>query len=197
MSTNDKASANLASKEKTIWDILVRIIHLSFLILIPTLYWSADSGNMTVHQYCGITLIVLVIVRIFWGFFGTKPSRFSSFIKSPATIFNYSKSFFKRSSKVYDTHNPMGGYMVVAMFGILLTQATLGLFSTDDIFFDGPLVDLINYDLSVELTKLHRLLFDYVLAFIAIHIAAVFWYQFYKRQPLIQAMIHGKKPTDK
>jgi len=179
-----------------VWDSLVRLTHLSYIILIPSLYWTASQGMMEIHQYLGIFLLSIVIIRILWGFLGSRTARFSSFIKSPKVVLQYSRSFFERDSTHFSTHNPMGGYMVLIVFLLLLLQGGLGLFSTDDIIFEGPLAQFVSYDLSVDLTAWHHFLFDYILVAIIFHIMAVFWYQFYKRQALVQAMIHGKKPKN-
>ncbi|MGH1438872.1 MAG: cytochrome b/b6 domain-containing protein [Cellvibrionaceae bacterium] len=185
---------NSAGDSTIIWDALIRLSHLSYIILLPSLYWTATQGMMDIHQYLGISLLSIVTIRIFWGFFGSRTSRFSSFITSPKVVLEYSRSFFNRNSKHFNTHNPMGGYMVIVMLLLLLLQGGLGLFATDDIIFEGPLAHFVSYDLSVELTGWHHTLFDYILAAIICHILAVIWYQFYKRQALVQAMIHGKKP---
>lgn len=180
----------------TVWDVFIRLSHITYILLLPLLYWTASQGMMDIHQYLGISLLVVVILRIIWGFFGSKNGRFSSFLVSPATVFRYAFSLFERDSKPYVNHNPMGAYMVVIMLLLLLIQASLGLFGTDDIIFEGPLAFLISYELSVTLTGWHHWLFDFILAAIGLHIAAVLWYQLYKKQALIQAMIHGKKPKN-
>lgn len=45
-------------------------------------------------------------------------------------------------------HNPIGGYMVVALIGIISLQLVTGLFATDDIFTEGPLYSYVSSDTS-------------------------------------------------
>ncbi len=185
------------TKRNLYWDWFIRASHLLYIILIPLLYLTATSGLMVIHQYLGVSLLTVVLLRVIWGVCGSYSARFSTFLVSPKRALQYSLSFFRRHSQTYPSHNPMGGYMVVTILTLLSVQAGLGLFATDDILFEGPLVFLIDYDLAVTLTTWHHRLFDVILIAITLHIAAVIWYQFYKRQGLIQAMITGRKPEDK
>ena len=43
-------------------------------------------------------------------------------------------------------HNPLGGYMVIVLLGSLVLQLSTGLFATDDIFTEGPLIYLVSSD---------------------------------------------------
>jgi hypothetical protein len=65
------------------------------------------------------------------------------------------------------------------------------LFSNDDISFHGPLVALINSDLSDRLTKLHHLAFDGLSVLIGLHLAAVLFYLHIKKNNLIRPMVTG------
>lgn len=176
-----------------VWSWPIRVFHFLLIILLPALYWTANEGMMNIHQYLGISVLVLVVWRIIWGFCGSHYARFKHFIVHPRHVFHYAKSVFKRESPVYLSHNPMGGYMVVLLLILLLLQGFLGLFATDDIIFEGPLARFVSYDQSILLTGWHFQVFDIIIVAVGLHILAVFWYQFYKRQRLIPSMIDGKK----
>ncbi len=85
--------------------------------------------------------------------------------------------------------------MVVALLLLAAAQASTGLFANDEIITEGPLVHLISYDLSVEITRWHKWLFDILLIAIGLHLLGVIYHQLFKREKLVQAMLHGRKPA--
>jgi cytochrome b len=91
-------------------------------------------------------------------------------------------------------HNPLGGWSVIALLFTLLVQAVTGLFANDDIITEGPLFDWVGKATSDWLTKVHKLNQQVIIALVCVHVAAVFFYFFYKRQNLILPMITGVKP---
>ncbi|WP_428634011.1 cytochrome b/b6 domain-containing protein, partial [Sedimenticola sp.] len=91
-------------------------------------------------------------------------------------------------------HNPMGGWMVIALLLLVLTQAILGLFANDDIMFDGPLAYLVSKETSDLLTGLHKDLFHILLILVGLHIAAVIWHRLLKGDNLLLPMLTGYKP---
>ena len=74
---------------------------------------------------------------------------------------------------------------------LLLAQAGSGVFSQDDLLFEGPLSFWAG-DLSGTLTEWRKTNWLLLQGFIALHLSAVCWHQWRKRQPLIQAMRRGQ-----
>ena len=182
-----------------IWDVPVRLFHWLLVFFVSLSVISAEIGTldaMDIHFYSGYAILSLLLFRLFWGFLGTPYARFSSFIRTPLTVYTYLRSWFSRtetSTKAYAGHNPAGGYMIVLMLGLLLAQATTGLFADDDIFTSGPLVHLVSDALSNRLTSLHHLISKFILAAVALHIIVIALYERYKKEPLVGAMWHGRK----
>ena len=182
-----------------IWDVPVRLFHWLLVFFVSLSVISAEIGTldaMDIHFYSGYAILSLLLFRLFWGFLGTPYARFSSFIRTPFTVYTYLRSWFSRtetSTKAYAGHNPAGGYMIVLMLGLLLAQATTGLFADDDIFTSGPLVHLVSDALSNRLTSLHHLISKFILAAVALHIIVIALYERYKKEPLVGAMWHGRK----
>jgi cytochrome b len=87
----------------------------------------------------------------------------------------------------------MGGWSIIALLFTLLVQALTGLFANDDIFTEGPLFDWVDKATSDWLTKVHKLNQQVIIALVGLHVAAVIFYFFYKRQNLIMPMITGVK----
>ena len=90
----------------------------------------------------------------------------------------------------------MGAWSVVILLAMMLTQVFLGLFSEDvDGLASGPLSYEVSYETGLWAADMHEDFFDYLIAFIGLHIVFVLFYQFYKKDNVITPMISGKKPN--
>jgi cytochrome b len=179
-----------------LWDLPTRVFHWLLAAGIAFSWFSAEIGGnwMEWHERSGIFLLSLILFRIVWGFVGSETSRFAHFIRSPAAAIQYwkaAKTQPKGTSAYYAGHNPMGAWMVIALLGIIGLQGLTGLFATDDIATEGPLAALVSSDTAELLTTLHHAIFNLVLLFAVIHIAAVIFYRLVKRTNLIKAMVVG------
>ena len=77
------------------------------------------------------------------------------------------------------------------MWVLLLLQGGSGLFSRDDVLFEGPFAYWAG-ERSGTLTEWHLINWQLLQALVALHLLAVAWYQWRRRQPLIQAMWRGR-----
>jgi cytochrome b len=144
------------------------------------------------HRYSGYTLLGLLIFRIYWGFAGSSSARFSSFLRGPGSVVSYLRG--TRAEQRVAGHNPVGGWSVAAMLALMLTQVLMGLFVSDvDGLESGPLSHWVSFDTSRTLAEAHELLFNVILAVIALHVAAILFYLLARRDNLIVAMITGQR----
>lgn len=177
-----------------IWDAPTRLVHWLMVALLAFSWWTAENGNLEWHLYSGLTLLGLLVFRIYWGFFGSQTARFGSFVKGPRTVWSYLRGTDNDSRDVTPGHNPLGALSVVLLLLLLIGQVTLGLFAVDvDGIESGPLSHLVSFGTGRDCAELHETLFNVLLAFIGLHIAAVLYYQLFRRENLIAAMIHGKR----
>ncbi|MCB1680054.1 MAG: cytochrome b/b6 domain-containing protein [Halioglobus sp.] len=173
-----------------VWDLPTRIFHWSIVACVLLSWWSAETDNYTVHEWTGYTVIVLVATRIVWGFLGSRHSRFADFLVGPRRILAYLRGCGAASAG----HNPLGGWSVVAMLVLLLIQAVSGLFNSDDVLFSGPLHHMAETGFRDTMGVVHDVVFNLLLAVIALHVSAVFYHQLRLREKLVQAMVRGSAP---
>ena len=173
-----------------VWDNFIRVYHWSQVILLGSLWYTAEEGLMEWHFTIAYLLMALLVTRILWGIVGSDTAKFSHFVTSPKKAISYLSTM--KSGKVSHTvgHNPAGGYMVLGLLSLLALQLITGLFSNDDILSEGPLASLVSYETSGLLTSIHHQVFDVLLGFIGLHIAAVLFYRF-KGINLISPMLTG------
>lgn len=188
-------TSTAARSEVPVWDWPVRVVHWSIVLLVVALITTGLIGNewLVWHMRCGQTLLALVLFRVAWGFVGSANARFSSFVRGPGAVIAYVRSIFRPPHEIHATHNPIGGWMVVALLLAMLFQAGTGLFTNDDVLYDGPLVKHITKDLSDSISWLHRRGWWAVSGLAVLHIAAVASYFVVLRDDLVQPMLHGRK----
>lgn len=179
-----------------VWDLPTRIFHWALVILVGVSIYTGRNGGfqeMDYHMLSGYGILALILFRVIWGFVGSKHARFSDFIR-PGAIISYSRTLFSRSdeSKKRPGHNPLGALSVLAILIVLLVQAGSGLFANDDIFLEGPLTHLVDNETSDDLTSIHHLASEVLYVLIGLHLLAIIFYQFFKRESLILPMITGK-----
>lgn len=188
---------NDAPRKIKVWDLPTRLFHWSLVVLFGISWASVELSDnaFNIHMYSGYAILTLVLFRVLWGIVGSTTSRFSHFVRGPRASLEYLKTFLQSKQGHQIGHNPLGGWMVLSMLGLLLFQAGTGLFAHDDVTNEGPLVHLISTQLSDILSELHEGAFDFLLVLISVHIAAVLFYRFFKRDDLITPMITGAKPV--
>lgn len=188
------SGAKLDSQSTKLWDWPVRIIHWSFVLLLPALWWTWKSGQLPLHELLGYIMLGLLIFRLYWGFFGSSTARFAGFVKGPRAIAAYVRTLFSKAGEPVVGHNPLGGLSVIALLGLLLTQVTLGLFTQDvDGMESGPLTYLVSYEFADGARGWHGFLFNVLLAIVALHVCAIVFYLLVKRDNLVGPMLTGRK----
>jgi cytochrome b len=179
-----------------VWDLPTRLFHWLLLICVILSFVTAIIGGnlMEYHMLSGYAIFVLQIFRLAWGFVGSRTARFSSFVKSPMTVLSHVGVLLQKKEETpYLGHNPLGGWSIVAMLLALFVQVATGLFANDDILTEGPLYAWVSKETSDLFTWVHLTNRYLLVALIAVHIFAVFFYFFYKHENLIGPMITGVK----
>jgi len=187
--------ASSAQEGVKLWDLPVRLCHWSFALLIPAMWWTAENGEMGWHMRLGLVLLALLVFRILWGFIGSSTARFASFLRGPGTVLAYLRGLGSARSPVIG-HNPAGGWSVAALLAAMLLQVGMGLFAGDP--YDGatgPLNGLVRTMTADLLTDWHEAFFYVLLALVALHLAAVAFYLFVKRDNLLRPMVTGSRPA--
>ncbi len=172
-----------------VWDGFIRGYHWLQIGLLFSLWYSAENGAMDWHFVFAYSLLALWLTRIVWGLVGSDSARFSQFVRHPKTVINYVRNKDNTPGAEIG-HNPAGAYMVMLLLILLCIQLITGLFATDDILSEGPLVAYVSGEFASQMTSLHHLNFNLLLGAIAIHLLAIIVYKL-KKKPLVKAMVTG------
>ncbi|WP_455431202.1 cytochrome b/b6 domain-containing protein, partial [Psychrobacter piscatorii] len=71
------------TRQVRVWDMLVRVTHWAVAAGITANLLFTEEGS-ELHQYVGYIGVGLVVVRLLWGFEGTRYARFSDFFPTPS-----------------------------------------------------------------------------------------------------------------
>ena len=192
------SESNPAAAERTVpvWDLGVRCFHWALVACVVTSFVTIKIGGnaMTYHVWSGYAILTLLLFRILWGFAGGTHARFASFVRGPGAVIAYLKGMFARHDEPAPPgHNPVGALSVLAMLAVLLFQAASGLFTNDDIAFEGPLYKWVGKELSDKLTHWHHFNEKVIMLLVLLHLAAIAFYFFRHKDNLVRPMVTGVK----
>ena len=193
-----KAATGSGEHVTQVWDLPLRLFHWILVLLFASQVVTAWIGGnaLEYHALGGYAILALVLFRIVWGFLGGTHARFTDFVRGPVTVLAYAKSLSAKPAVAWRGHNPLGGWSVLAMLASLLIQASTGLFANDDVMMEGPLVRHVPGRFSDIATAIHDVNAIILLTLVSLHLLAVLFYLFGKKQNLIAPMITGGKPAD-
>ncbi len=171
-----------------VWDLPTRLFHWMLVACVIGSFITVKLGGLWMdwHVRFGLAILGLIVFRVIWGLIGPRYARFSQFLRGPRTVLRY----LRGNSAHAAGHSPLGAWSVMALLLALGFQAFSGLFANDDVLTTGPLAWL-SEDWSDTLTGLHQRNEWIMIALIALHIGAIFWYRLKRRKDLIGPMIHG------
>jgi cytochrome b len=161
------------------------------LVLAAYITWRIDWVNC--HALVGETLLALVIFRIAWGFVGSDTARFARFLTSPSAATRHLAHLFRREPDMQVGHNPAGGWMVLLLLALMLGETLTGIVDNNDVADEGPLSHAVPAMVLNLITDLHRLLWDALIATVALHVLAIAIYAVAKGQNLLRPMLTGRK----
>ena len=168
-----------------VWDPLVRILHWTLVASVLGAWLTAEIERETarrVHEWLGYTALAVIAVRFVWGWVGTRYARFTDFVPGPARTLAYTRSVLARTEPRYLGHNPLGGWMVLALLAMVAATGLTGWLMVTDRFWGVEWVE-----------DLHEALANTLFALIGMHIGGVIYTSLHHRENLVRAMFTGRK----
>ncbi|MFV1973696.1 MAG: cytochrome b/b6 domain-containing protein [Thiohalobacterales bacterium] len=202
----------MMNNEIRVWDPLIRIFHWGLVLAFTVAYLSGDEES-SLHIYSGYAVLGLIAFRVLWGLIGTRYARFSNFVHSPGSVFQYLKSLAGGKPKHYMGHNPAAGWMVMVMLLTLFVVTLSGLkvyaYEEGSDLFAGatPVVTVIsaayadsdsggeNEVFEEFWEEIHEVSSNFMLLLIFLHITGVIVSGRLHHEHLVRAMVTGKKTS--
>jgi cytochrome b len=175
-----------------VWDLPTRLFHAALALAVVVSFVSHWLGEraFALHVASGSLVLTLVLFRIVWGFAGARYARFADFVRGPRAVLAHLRAGAPEATV---GHNPLGGWMVLALLALLLVQACTGLFANDHIANAGPLYGLAP-GASRALTRWHHRSAFALEILVPLHVAAVLYLSARRGHTLIRPMVSGRKP---
>jgi len=164
-----------------VWDPFIRVFHWSLVLLFVVAFLTGDEIEW-VHLWAGYAIVVLVALRIIWGFIGSRYARFSDFVKGPRTVLQYLKQSTRLEAPRFVGHNPAGAAMIVALIVMLIGLSVTGVLMTNDAFWG-----------SKTMEEVHEAFANVTLGLVAFHVLGVIVASLEHGENLVKAMITGRK----
>ena len=118
----------MSSTQKSIvvWDPFVRVFHWSLVTAYILAWATADEGG-GLHERVGYFVLALIGLRVVWGLVGSRHARFSDFVSGPRRTLAYLRSLLTGKATHHIGHNPIGGWMILALLLTLLATSVSGI----------------------------------------------------------------------
>ena len=165
----------------TVWDRAVRILHWTLVVSVATAWLTRHSPGRW-HEWLGYAALAVVAARTLWGSRGSGYARFADFVRPVSVTAAYSRDVLAGREARFIGHNPLGGWMVLALLAMVSLVGFTGWLYTTDRFWGVDWVE-----------ELHETLSNILFAFVALHILGVVFTSVKHRDNLVAAMLHGRK----
>lgn len=175
------ASADAPAEVVRVWDIAVRVLHWT-LVGSVTLAALGLVALFGVHQPAGYVALASVLVRLVWGVVGSGYARFAQFVHGPRVTARYARDVSRGHAPRFVGHNPLGGWMVLALLACVAGLALTGWLYTTDAGWGNETVEAV-----------HRALAWALLGLVVGHVAGVMFTGWRHRENLVASMWHGLK----
>lgn len=165
-----------------VWDLLVRVTHWTVAAgIIANLAFTEDGSEL--HEYVGYAVVALVVIRLLWGFVGSRYARFSDFFPTPKRIKAHLAQLNQRQvTSQHLGHNPLAALMALTLWAVIIGLGVTGYLTESQL--------LGNTDLFEEL---HEVLANRLYILVPLHIFAAIAMSYLQRQNLVKSMITGNK----
>lgn len=177
-----------------VWDLPTRLFHWALVACVIGLVVTGKIGGNAIiwHSRLGYAVMTLLLFRLVWGLVGGHWSRFASFLYGPRSVLNYLRGRAHPDHLI--GHNPLGAGSVLAMLLVLVAQVATGLITDDEIAFTGPLNKFVSSANGLLATWYHKDVGQWLLlGLVALHVAAILFYLWRKKDNLIKPMVLGDK----
>ncbi|MBX3390586.1 MAG: cytochrome b/b6 domain-containing protein [Phycisphaeraceae bacterium] len=171
------------SRVVRIWDWPIRVFHFCFAAgwigaLAIALLSSKLGSTFAYHSLIGLALAWMVVLRLIWGFAGTRHARFGAFAFGPRRVLKYFRDALRFRETRFMGHNPGSAWVIFAMIALTLAQVFTGIAVGSG---------------KKNLRPLHEWLAYAMIALIVAHLLGVALHTLRHREWIALSMIDGKR----
>ena len=164
-----------------VWTLAVRLGHGALATGVLGALLLFEGGAW--HEALGYVALAVATWRVVYGW-RTRDAyaRFGAFVRAPADTWAYARALPRGQEPHHLGHNPLGGWMIVALLAAVLLAAGSGALYDTDRFWGDPVVygahQIAGWSLAV---------------LVPLHLAGVVFTSLRQRENLVHAMLSGRK----
>ena len=155
-----------------VWSPLIRILHWTLAASVLIAFFTGHDGG-SLHEAAGYVAL------------GATHARFSDFLFGPKEVLAYARDFIRGRAPRFMGHNPLGGWMIVALLGASFLASASGVLFITEAYWGDEFVGWL-HDASGTL----------IVALAVFHVLGVAAASWSHGENLIAAMITGRKPQE-
>ena len=168
-------------KKIEVWDAPQRVLHILLAAGFAGAWLTAESERWrALHVALGYLVAVAAVLRILWGFAGTRHARFAAFVRGPRAASGYLRALARGRAPHHTGHNPAGGLAILGLLGLALLVTASGWVALQDGFGES-------------IADAHEALAGAMAALVGLHLAGVLVGSLAHREFLPLSMITGRK----
>ncbi len=182
--------------QQTIWDFPLRLFHW---LLVCAVFVAAITGYffeewwLKVHAYAGYGVGALLSFRLIWGLTGSRYSQFRTFPLRIDDAYRQVRQLIHGKSDASVGHNPIAAWMIVTLLSLLGLVVITGFVAWGGQENQGPFAAFIGHRIGKVGEEVHEFFSHLLMLAIGVHLLGVAVETFVFKQPVIRAMISGKK----
>ncbi len=163
-----------------VWSRPLRVLHWALALAVVAALASHEAGR--IHEWIGYGVLALAALRTLLGFIGLRSMRFAAFVPAPQVAMAYARDVLRGRERRHLNHNPLGGWMIVALLGFSVLAAASGALYVTDAFWGRE-----------WLAELHESSGELFYLLLPLHVGGVLLASWRHRENLAAAMLHGRK----
>lgn len=166
-----------------VWDLPTRLFHWLFAGSFVAAFTIGqvvddDAAAFKLHMLLGGVMAFMVLLRVVWGFVGSRHARFSAFVFGPRAVVDYLSRALRGQETHHTGHNPGSSAAIFLMLALALGLAGTGAFMSRG---------------GEVLEEAHEVLAYLMVTVVAVHVAGVAWHTYRHRENITRGMIDGRK----
>lgn len=177
----DTPAPRSAGATLRVWDPLQRLLHWTLVGAVCVCWWAGE-GRLSLHIAMGYAALAIAGARSAWGFVGSRHARFAAFVRGVGPVLGYARDMLHGREHRYLGHNPLGGWMVLALLACLAVVCVSGILYTTDRFWGMAAVE-----------QTHRISAWVLVGLVALHLSGVAAMSWRHGENLAGAMFTGRK----
>ncbi len=184
----------MANNRVYVWTAITRLFHWLMAVMILFLFLTGDEDSfIKLHVALGVSVGVLVLFRIIFGYMNVKYSSFKDFHLTIKDVLDHLANIFK--AKSYLGHNPLAGFLMVFILLFILASAVTGLLAYGAEEGRG-IFSFLNSSWFGEMEffeDLHEVISNSILFLLLGHLAGIIFDLIFHKGKAFYSIFHGYK----